>query len=62
MNDNGPVARQTHVKLNAVCPERKAVIKRGERIFRRQQGATPVSEDERPGRGEEGMLHNSARV
>jgi hypothetical protein len=62
MNDHCPVARQTYVKFDAVCPERKAVIKRGERIFRRQQRATPVRKDERPRRGEEGMLHNSTRV
>ena len=48
--------------LNAVCPERKAVIKCSERIIRRQQSASPVRKDERPRRREEGMTHDSPRV
>jgi hypothetical protein len=33
MDDNDAIARETHIKFDAVCPERKAVIERVERIF-----------------------------
>ena len=51
VHDDLSVAREVHVELEAVGPERHAVIEGGERVLGTQSRPAAVSEDEGPAAG-----------
>jgi hypothetical protein len=53
MNDRDAVAREAHVKLEAVGATGEARGERGQRVFRRERAPAAVSEHQRPRRSEE---------